>query len=197
MPKLTLYFDPTFGDKSWAGSYFSIDAPEPEESHHTRLGEWIVGRHPQCDLTIGIPSVSRKHAAIAYSFASDRWTITDLGSTSGTRLDGQLLQAHDPNPICIGSRLNLGNALIRIVEDEMDTINTDDGPTTVAGLNPLDHHTGEPLPPPPSPPPKTMADTLYLGASWIITPTTMVGMVYRLIIIAVSALVAVLILGAL
>lgn len=196
MPTLTLYFDPTFGDPSWAGSYFLIEAPEPENSPHTRLGEWIIGRHPQCDVTVGIPSVSRKHAAISYSFASNRWTITDLGSTSGTRLDGQVLQAHDPNPIQIGSRLLLGNALIRIVEDEQDTIG-DDGPPTVVGTTPLDHRTGTAAPPPTTAPPKTIADTLYLGASWVISPSTMVGMVYRLIVVGLAALVSVLILGAL
>lgn len=195
MPTLTLYFDPTFGDPSWAGSYFLIEAPESLDSHHTHLGEWIIGRHPQCDITLGIPSVSRKHAAIGYSFAADCWTITDLESASGTRVDGQKLEAHDPKPIHIGSRLDLGAAKILVVEDEQDTISPDDdGPPTVVGLHPLDHRTGEP-PPPPPPPPKTYADALDTGLAWLINPRSRMGALVRLLVLVLAAAVIVLVMG--
>lgn len=90
MPKLTLYFPPEFDDPAWAGSSFCLDAPGGDHKHG-RAGEWVLGRHPAADVTIASRTVSARHAAIAYSYAADRWSIQDLGSTNGTRINSELL----------------------------------------------------------------------------------------------------------
>jgi pSer/pThr/pTyr-binding forkhead associated (FHA) protein len=46
----------------------------------------MVGRAPGCDCTLDLDTVSRKHAMLLRT--GGRWTIEDLGSLNGTRLNG-------------------------------------------------------------------------------------------------------------
>ncbi|HWM93743.1 MAG TPA: GAF domain-containing protein [Thermoanaerobaculia bacterium] len=46
----------------------------------------VVGRDPQCDVVLEDDRISRRHALLACSEAC--WTITDLASKNGTRIDG-------------------------------------------------------------------------------------------------------------
>jgi GAF domain-containing protein len=46
-----------------------------------------VGRAPECDCVLAHDSVSRRHACIRHA-PEDRWTIEDLGSKNGIRVDG-------------------------------------------------------------------------------------------------------------
>ncbi len=46
-----------------------------------------IGRSTQCDLILNDQSVSRLHAVIYPS--GDRWYVVDLGSSSGTKVDGR------------------------------------------------------------------------------------------------------------
>ena len=194
MPKLTLYFPPEFDDPAWAGSSFCLDAPDGDHKHG-RAGEWVIGRHPAADLTIATRTISAKHCALAYSYAADRWSIQDLGSTNGTRLNGDRLNPGDPRPVAVGDRLHLGPNLIHLVEDEADTL-SDDGPTTIASSKPLDHRTGETIPPTQTAPPaKTYADAVYLGVSWLFAPSTLLGKIYRLVVLAVAVVVVVAVMG--
>ncbi len=57
-----------------------------------------VGRHPDCNLVLADPNVSRNHAEIRPK--GERFEVVDLGSTNGTRVNGvrvdtQLLQDGD------------------------------------------------------------------------------------------------------
>jgi hypothetical protein len=47
----------------------------------------ILGRAPECDCVLAHDSVSRRHARIR-QIEGDRWTIEDLGSKNGIRVDG-------------------------------------------------------------------------------------------------------------
>ncbi|MEA5447329.1 FHA domain-containing protein [Leptolyngbya sp. CCNP1308] len=187
VPKLTLYFPDEFGDVLWRGETFALEAPKERGTV-----EWLLGRSPASDLTISIRTVSRKHAAIAYSYAANRWSISDLGSALGTYVNGQKLE-EKPHVIGIGDKFYLGTpeARIHCVEDAQDTISPDEqGPATVASTSPL-----ATLPPPPAPPPpRTFADSAYLAAQWLISGSTVAGKFYRLIVlVAATAFVVVLI----
>jgi hypothetical protein len=46
----------------------------------------VIGRLPECEITLKDPSVSRRHARLACT--DDRWEVEDLGSTNGVRLNG-------------------------------------------------------------------------------------------------------------
>jgi hypothetical protein len=67
-----------------------------------------IGRHPDCNLVLADPNVSRNHAEIRPQ--GDRFLVVDLGSTNGTRINGarveqQLLED--------GDEVTFGNTRIR------------------------------------------------------------------------------------
>jgi FHA domain len=68
----------------------------------------VVGRSgPGVDVAIpGDPYVSRRHALI--SRVDERWTISDLGSTNGTRLNGVALEASEARPLGLDDVVELG-----------------------------------------------------------------------------------------
>jgi chromosome segregation ATPase len=54
-------------------------------------GAYLVGRANICDVQLTVNGVSRKHAELRYEPAGGRWTITDLGSSNGTWVNGSRL----------------------------------------------------------------------------------------------------------
>lgn len=180
--KLTLFFPDDFGDPLWAGSVYALEAPDDSST-----GEWVLGRSPAADLTINHRMVSVRHAVIAYSFAADRWSLNDLKSSNGTYLNGARVTAGNAEPLNIGDRFYLGTAAAKVhcVEDEQDTISPDEaGPETVASTTPL--ATLPPAPASPPPPARTLADSVYLAAQWLVSGTTVAGKVYRVVLLAAS-----------
>jgi hypothetical protein len=66
----------------------------------------VVGRSRECDVVLRDANVSRRHAEIAW--AGDAWTIADLGSTNGVKVNGRpVASAH---PIDAGDVIELGTA---------------------------------------------------------------------------------------
>jgi len=49
----------------------------------------LIGRHPECDVRIDSPQVSRRHCCVALAY--DRMVIRDLGSTNGVRVNGRVI----------------------------------------------------------------------------------------------------------
>ena len=186
MPKLTLYFDKQFPDPRWANTVFALEVPGGA------AGEFVLGRSPAANLTFDIKSVSIHHAAIAYSYARDKWSLSDLGSRNGTIIRGARIEPTKPEPLNIGDKFWLGpDAKIHCVEDEQDTISPDEaGPSTIASTMPL--ATLPTVPPAPTPAPstpptsRTWADSLYLGAQWLVSGSTVAGKIYRLLVLALS-----------
>jgi EmrB/QacA subfamily drug resistance transporter len=74
-------------------------------------GSRLLGRDPECDMTLDDPEVSWRHARVA---ATDgRVTIEDLGSTNGTFVNGgRILERQQLNS---GDRIELGSAAIEFV----------------------------------------------------------------------------------
>jgi len=68
----------------------------------------VVGRSgPEVDIAIpGDPYVSRRHAIL--SRVDHGWTIRDLGSTNGTRLNGVALEAREARPLGPDDVVELG-----------------------------------------------------------------------------------------
>jgi hypothetical protein len=63
-----------------------------------------VGRHPECNLVLADPNVSRNHAEIRPK--GDRFEVVDLGSTNGTRINGVRI---DSQLLQDGDELSFGN----------------------------------------------------------------------------------------
>ena len=72
----------------------------------------LVGRHPECDVRIDVPEVSRRHCCLA--LASERVMIRDLGSRNGVRVNGRVVDESILRP---GDEVAIAQFLYRL-EDE-------------------------------------------------------------------------------
>ena len=76
-------------------------------------GTAVIGRLPECDVTLDDTSVSRRHAKVERR--GDTWMIVDLNSTNGVKINGSRT---DESDLVDGDRLQLGNVqLLFSVED--------------------------------------------------------------------------------
>jgi hypothetical protein len=66
-----------------------------------------IGRLPECEVSLADKGASRRHAQIRMKDGVA--TLTDLGSTNGTKLNGQLVQSR---PLEDGDRITVGTTLI-------------------------------------------------------------------------------------
>lgn len=70
----------------------------------------IVGRDLQADLVLDDNGVSRKHCQ--FERVGDRFSLRDLGSTNGTRVNGQLIDQH---VLTSGDRIQIGGFLFKFL----------------------------------------------------------------------------------
>lgn len=68
----------------------------------------VVGRLPECEVVLTDASVSRRHARI--QLEGDRWTVTDLGSTNGVRVNGKDVRAGE---VRHGDQVEFGGVLLQ------------------------------------------------------------------------------------
>jgi hypothetical protein len=71
-----------------------------------------MGRLADCDVVLNDKGASRKHAQLR--LRSGAWTITDLGSTNGTRLNGQTIQSRE---LTDGDKITIGTTVIEFRRD--------------------------------------------------------------------------------
>jgi two-component system cell cycle response regulator len=79
------------------GFVFTLDGPEA-----------LIGRSPEAQVCLRDGTLSRHHARIRS--VDGRFVIEDLGSTNGTYVDGQRVQA--PVPLQDGARITLGGRTV-------------------------------------------------------------------------------------
>ena len=68
----------------------------------------VIGRSRDCDIVLDDTGVSRRHAELRPS--ADGWTVTDLGSTNGVRVNGR--DVRGAHPLRAGDRIELGSTEI-------------------------------------------------------------------------------------
>jgi len=66
-----------------------------------------IGRLPACEVVIADKGASRRHAQIRRKDGTH--TLTDLGSTNGTRLNGQTIQSRE---LADGDRITIGTTVL-------------------------------------------------------------------------------------
>jgi len=85
-----------------------------------QLGDGVVVGREGCEVVLPDPEVSRRHAEL--TVVDDLPTVTDLGSTNGTWVNGRRITA--PTPIGPGDVLRFGNTVWNV--------RSPDAPTRVA-----------------------------------------------------------------
>lgn len=68
--------------------------------------ETLLGRSPSIAVTLGDEGVSREHALVSYDAVSATWTVEDLQSTNGTRVNGKRIRS---SPLSDGDEIQIGN----------------------------------------------------------------------------------------
>lgn len=91
----------------------SLVIHEDGESRSVTLTTDVVtiGRSPDCQVTIADKAASRRHAQMQKKGGT--YVLTDLGSTNGTRLNGQTIQTRG---LSDGDRITIGSTLLEFRE---------------------------------------------------------------------------------
>jgi predicted component of type VI protein secretion system len=76
----------------------------------------IIGRGKDCNMVLLDHNASRQHARLEY--CGQGWTLTDLGSTNGTVVNGQPLRPYEAYPLHPGDRIVIGNTVLAAQEDK-------------------------------------------------------------------------------
>jgi len=74
-------------------------------SYEITAEETLIGRNPTTDITLLDEGISREHALIIYDADEDSYTIEDLQSTNGTKVNGKRVrsaQLEDGDDLQIG-----------------------------------------------------------------------------------------------
>lgn len=73
----------------------------------------LVGRHPESDVRIDSPQISRRHCCLALAY--DRVVIRDLGSRNGLWVNGQRLEE---SLLSVGDEVAIGPFLYRVEDPD-------------------------------------------------------------------------------
>jgi hypothetical protein len=75
-----------------------------------------IGRGRESDIVLPEKGISRQHAQLQRQ--PEGWVLVDLGSTNGTRLNGQSLAPHKPEPLHGGDRIGIGSCVLVVLDIE-------------------------------------------------------------------------------
>ncbi len=108
----------------WYATVRSSDR-EPKEIP-IKVGKMVIGRSPDCDITVDDVSASRRHSELNLNPVKDLVTITDLNSTNGTFVNRQ--RVIGPHPL-------QGNDAIRIGQVTITVTRVETGPQKSQGIS--------------------------------------------------------------
>lgn len=74
--------------------------------------ETLIGRGPATNVTLSEEGVSREHALLSFDEATGVWTLEDLQSTNGTRVNGKRIRSA---PLAPGDELVVGRVRMRFL----------------------------------------------------------------------------------
>ena len=74
--------------------------------------ETLIGRNPTTDVTLLDENISREHALILFDPETDVYTIEDLQSTNGTKVNGKGIRSHTLQP---GDEIQIGHTKLQFL----------------------------------------------------------------------------------
>lgn len=89
--------------------YIRISYPNTADDEVLKLegNLWVAGREHTCEIPIESPHVSRQHFELART--KEGFFITDLGSSNGTKINGQRVSPHEPTRVESGDEIQIKN----------------------------------------------------------------------------------------
>jgi len=84
------------------------------EPTHQGQAEWLIGRNPTCDLVLSNREVSRVHGRIVWDKTA--YYYLDVGSTSGSLLNGDSVPMNDKRLLHVGDLLQIGETFLYVEE---------------------------------------------------------------------------------
>ena len=84
--------------------------------HAIAPGGALIGRSRDCDIVLQDSNVSRRHAEIRPG-PQGRWTVADLGSTNGVRVNGRDIGSGHAQPLTAGDEVAFGTVDARFEVD--------------------------------------------------------------------------------
>ncbi|CAJ1947872.1 unnamed protein product [Sphenostylis stenocarpa] len=87
---------------------FIVNKPPERPSRADHVDVLLVGRHPDCDIMLTHPSISRFHLQIRSKPSSRTFSIVDLSSVHGTWLSGKRIEPMVSEEMREGDALRLG-----------------------------------------------------------------------------------------
>lgn len=93
---------------------FLVTIVTPEGIYQKIVDEkvFVIGRSPECQLSLPEPEISRAHLQVACD--KEQITIADLGSSNKTFLNGEPIPAHNPQLIGANDEIRLGKTQITL-----------------------------------------------------------------------------------
>lgn len=76
--------------------------------------ETLIGRNPTTDVTLLDENISREHALILYDAERDSYTLEDLQSTNGTKVNGKGIRTCE---LCEGDEIQIGSTRFRFTRE--------------------------------------------------------------------------------
>ena len=81
-----------------------------ETEHPLAKDETLIGRNPTTDITLLDEGISREHALILRDEATSSFSIEDLQSTNGTKVNGKRVRSAELSP---GDTIEVGHTRFR------------------------------------------------------------------------------------
>lgn len=75
-------------------------------SYEIEADETLIGRNPTTDITLLDQSISREHALLLYEAETDTFSVEDLQSTNGTKVNGKRVRG---SALSDGDELQVGH----------------------------------------------------------------------------------------
>ena len=76
------------------------------------IGETLIGRNPTTDITLLDEGISREHAIVVFDEDAQAFTIEDLQSTNGTKVNGKRVRSAT---LAHGDRIQVGHTLFEFL----------------------------------------------------------------------------------
>ena len=74
--------------------------------------ETLIGRNPTTDITLLDENISREHSIILFDEETGAYTIEDLQSTNGTKVNGKGVRSHELEH---GDEIQIGHTIFRFL----------------------------------------------------------------------------------